>query len=43
VNEVKPEGTYQVSWNAADMPSGIYFCRMNAAGFTTTKKLVLMK
>lgn len=51
VNEEKPAGEYDVQWNASNMPSGIYFCRLKArqtsggqAGiFTETKKLLLLK
>jgi hypothetical protein len=36
-------GSYTVSWNASDFPSGLYFCRMDAAGFAQTRKMVLLK
>ncbi len=36
-------GSYTMSWNAADQPSGLYFCRMQAGGFVQTQKLVLLK
>jgi hypothetical protein len=38
-----PAGSYAVAWDAADLPSGIYFCRMEAAGFAQTRKIVLLK
>ena len=25
VNEEKPAGTYELTWNAANIPSGVYF------------------
>ena len=43
VNEEKPAGTYSVQWNAANMPSGVYFYRLQASDFVETKKLVLIK
>jgi hypothetical protein len=43
VNEEKPEGSYAVQWNAAGMPGGIYFYRLQAGAFTETKKLVLLR
>jgi hypothetical protein len=43
VNGNMPAGTHVATWNAADMPSGVYFCRMTAEGITTTKRLVLAK
>ncbi len=36
-------GSYTISWNAADLPSGIYLCRMEAQGFAMTRKVVLVK
>ena len=33
----------QILWNAAGRPSGVYFCRMQAAGVQRTAKLILIK
>jgi V8-like Glu-specific endopeptidase len=43
VNEVKPAGSYSVQWTAHGMPSGVYFCRLQAGPFVDTKKLILSK
>ncbi|MCX6138797.1 MAG: T9SS type A sorting domain-containing protein [Ignavibacteriales bacterium] len=43
VNGRKESGRYSVQWNAAAMPSGIYFYRIEAAGYSATKKLILLK
>jgi hypothetical protein len=51
VNENKPAGTYEVTWNAANLPSGVYFYQLKAGNpesssgqiFTATKKLILLK
>lgn len=43
VNEVKEAGTYEVEWNAAQMPSGIYFYKVKTEKFTAVKKLMLVK
>ncbi len=43
VNEVKAPGEYNVTWNAEGFPSGIYFYRLTAGGFSQTNKLVLLK
>jgi parallel beta-helix repeat protein len=43
VDAVQPAGEHVVEWNADAFPSGIYFCRLEAAGVTQTRKLVLLK
>ena len=43
VNEEKPVGTYEITWYAESLPSGIYFYTINAESFVETKKLVLLK
>jgi hypothetical protein len=42
VDEVEQPGTYRVNWRP-DLPSGIYFCRLQAGGSVQTRKLVLQK
>jgi hypothetical protein len=36
-------GNYKTLWNAAGLPSGIYFYQLRAEKFVQTKKLILMK
>jgi len=43
VNQELKTGTYETEWNAYDIPSGIYFYRIEAEGFTETKKMILVK
>ncbi|MGA8265599.1 MAG: T9SS type A sorting domain-containing protein, partial [Ignavibacteriaceae bacterium] len=43
VNEFENAGAYNVSFNASDLPSGIYFYRFISGNFTQVKKLVLLK
>jgi hypothetical protein len=43
VNEEKPAGNYEVTWNAANLPSGVYFYQLKAGSYTATKKLLLLK
>jgi hypothetical protein len=38
-----PAGYHQVSWNAADQPSGVYFYRLSAGDQTSTRKMLLIK
>jgi Ca-activated chloride channel homolog len=43
VNELKEAGTYQLTWNASNVPSGIYFYRLQAGEYVETKKMVLLR
>jgi hypothetical protein len=43
VNEEKPVGTYELTWNAANLSSGIYFYQLKAGEFVSTKKMILLK
>jgi hypothetical protein len=46
VREMQEPGEHRVSWNAGGLPSGLYFCRLEAAGgrnFQATRKLMLLK
>ena len=43
VNEYKPAGIYSINFHAKDLPSGLYFYRMETDKFTETKKLILLK
>ena len=36
-------GSYTINWSASNLPSGLYLCRMEAAGFAQTRKLLLVK
>ena len=36
-------GSYTIKWNAVDMPSGVYFYRLQAGSFSQTKKLLLLR
>jgi hypothetical protein len=36
-------GDHMIEWNAGNLPSGIYYCRLMADGLTRTVKVVLMK
>ena len=43
LDEKKAPGTYTLQWDAVRFPSGVYFCRLQAGGFSQIRKLVLMK
>ncbi|HSW54514.1 MAG TPA: T9SS type A sorting domain-containing protein [Ignavibacteriaceae bacterium] len=43
VDEFKQAGSYEIEFNASDLPSGIYFYKLQAGKFTSTKKLILIK
>ena len=43
VSEEKPIGTYEITWYAKGLPSGVYFCQLKAGSFVETKKMVLLK
>ncbi|MFZ1322619.1 MAG: T9SS type A sorting domain-containing protein [Ignavibacteria bacterium] len=43
VNDNFSPGSYEVDWNAADLPGGTYFYRMTSGDFTETKKMILIK
>jgi len=43
VNEENSAGTYELTWFAENLPSGVYFYQLRAGDFVKTKKMVLMK
>lgn len=43
INEVKSPGNYTVEYNAGNLPSGIYFYKIAADGYTAAKKMVIIK
>ena len=43
INEYKSAGRYEVEFNASALPSGVYFYRLIAGDFFSTKKMLLLK
>lgn len=43
VNEDRPAGVHKLSFNAGELASGMYFYRIETAGFDRTRKMLLIK
>ena len=43
VNEMKLPGEYQVEFNGNSLSSGIYFYKLQAGNYSSTKKMILLK
>jgi len=43
INEQKPAGSYEFTFDGSQLSSGVYFYSMTANEITKTRKLVLMK
>jgi len=43
VDRSQEAGSFSVSFNAASLPSGVYFYRLDAGNFTSTRKMLLLK
>ncbi|MCZ2267237.1 MAG: T9SS type A sorting domain-containing protein [Ignavibacteriales bacterium] len=43
VNEEKPAGKYEVSWNASNLASGVYIYRLQSGLFVSSKKMMLLR
>jgi hypothetical protein len=43
VNEEKVAGYYTIEFNAANLPSGVYFYQLKAGDFIQTGKMMLLK
>lgn len=43
INEEKPAGNFEITWNAESVPSGVYFYTLQAGNFVESRKMILMK
>ena len=43
LNEEKEPGYHNVEFNAANLPSGVYFYQLKAGDFVQMKKMLLLK
>jgi hypothetical protein len=41
--ELLDAGSYEYDWDASQLPSGIYFCRLRTREYTNTQKMMLLK
>jgi hypothetical protein len=39
----KPAGEHQIIWNASNQTAGVYFYRLKAGSYESTKKLFVVK
>ncbi len=42
-DDIKSPGIYEVEFNAANLPSGVYFYRLQAGSYSITKQMILLK
>jgi hypothetical protein len=43
LNDVKEPGIYDITFDAAGLPSGMYFYRIDAGSFNEIRKMMLVK
>mgnify|MGYP001283889591 CR=1 FL=1 len=43
VNEEKTPGVYEINFDATNLTSGTYLCKLQAGNFTVTKKMIFLK
>ena len=43
IDDIESAGIYSINWDAANMPSGLYLCRLEANGCNKTMKMLLLK
>ncbi len=43
VNEQLKPGTYEVTFDGSNLPSGVYFYKLSTGNYSNTKKLILLK
>ena len=42
-NGLLHEGKHSYEWNAGDLPSGVYFCKINSGVYSDVKRMLLLK
>ena len=43
VNEQREAGSYEVEFDASNLPSGVYFYKMQAGKFVAVNKMILLR
>ena len=43
VNEIKTAGSYKVSFDGSELPSGMYVYQLKSGNYIQTEKMILMK
>jgi hypothetical protein len=43
VNEQKSAGSYEVNFNASNLPTGVYIYKIQAGSFVQARKMMLIK
>jgi hypothetical protein len=43
VDEVLEAGYYNISWDANELPAGVYFCRIETDNYSETRRMVYLK
>lgn len=43
INKKMEKGNYELTWHAVNMPSGVYFYKIEAGEFSETRKMIVLK
>jgi len=43
LNDFKTTGTYEIEFDASNLPSSVYFYRMISGNYSETKKMILLR
>ena len=43
VNDIQEPGDHEIVWDATNVPTGVYFCRLETGDITITRKMLLLR
>lgn len=43
VDKIQAPGSYKIRFDASELPSGVYFCKLTAGSLTETRKMIVLK